>query len=81
MSAILAVPPQNKKQRMQTSQRPSLLDPFLNGDPWMASSSLPGLLVLDLSNYPIALQKGTTLDQASLNALIFRLRTNPVRAK
>lgn len=54
--------------------RPSLLDPNLKGDPWMSCCATPGLLVLDLCNYPIAIQPGTRLEQAAFNSLIFQLR-------
>jgi len=40
----------------------------------MSACGTPGLLVLDLCNYPIAVQPGTALEQAAFNALIFQLR-------
>jgi len=80
MSAILSAPPE-KEPRVhgRTAGRPSLLDPVLAGDPWMGTCSQPGLLVLDLRNYPIALQPGTRLDQASFNSWIYRLRNSAPR--
>lgn len=75
MSLILSAPAR-KKMEPRTVSRPSLLDPFLTGDPWLFACSLPGLLVLDVSNYPVAVQPGTLLDQASCNSWIFRIRNS-----
>jgi hypothetical protein len=72
--AAMQVMSRCQKRRPPTHSRPSLLDPFLCGDAWMVSSSAPGLLVLDVENYPVAVQPGTGLEQASLNSLIFQLR-------
>lgn len=65
---------QSKRRRRGTQLRPSLLDPWLSGDPWMMQCASPGLLVLDLCNHPVAVQAGTALEQASLNAWIAQLR-------
>jgi hypothetical protein len=54
--------------------RPSLLEPCLRGDPWIAACYLPNCLVVHLNNRPIALVAGTPLDQASLNQALFRMR-------
>lgn len=61
--------------------RPSLLDPGLQGDPWMASCPNPEYLVLYHHNLPVAVQPGTSLDQSSLNSWIFRFRTRHPRRK
>lgn len=79
MSVILTAPPRKKNGSDQVPRRPSLLDPLLTGDPWMVTCSLPGLLVLDVKNCPIALQPGTGLEQATFNTWIFRLRNTPPR--
>lgn len=61
--------------------RPSLLDPGLQGDPWMASCTNPEFLVLYHHNHPVAVQTGTPLEQSSLNSWIFRFRSRQPRRK
>jgi hypothetical protein len=61
--------------------RPSLLEPCLRGDPWIAACYLPNCLVVHLNNQPVALLAGTPLDQASLNQTLFRMRCRYPRQK
>jgi len=54
--------------------RPSLLDPRLRGDPWVARCTHPDLLVIYYNNQPVNLIPGTLLELASLNTLLFQMR-------
>lgn len=61
--------------------RPSLLDPRLLGDPWMARCPNPDFLVLYHHSQPVAVQPGTALDQSSFNSWIFRFRSRYPRRR
>jgi len=74
---MIAVPEAQPRPRHRPQVRivkPSLLDPCLRGDPWVDQCYVPNCLVVHLNNQPVALLAGTTLDQASLNQTLFRIR-------
>lgn len=77
MLASISILPARK--RSHTGLRPSLLDALLPGDPWAVSCSMPGVLVLDVSNYPVALVQATPLDQWAMNGWIYRLQNGRPR--
>ncbi len=59
--------------------RLSLLDPRLQGDTWIGACTHPHLLVMYLNNQPITLLPGSALEMASLNQILFTLRSRPAR--
>jgi hypothetical protein len=60
-------------------QRPSLFDPLAQLDPWIERCRCSDLFALYLRNRPIAVISATSLDLASLNQLLFRLRQRPLK--
>lgn len=54
--------------------RPSVLDPRLDGDPWISACTHPDLLVLYLNNQPVTLLPGSSLELASLNQILYTLQ-------
>ena len=61
--------------------RPSVLETRLRGEPWIGSCTHPGLLVMYVNNQPVTLLPGSTLEQASLNQLLFALQHRFPRRK
>lgn len=56
------------------SIRPSLIDPAVNGDPWVAGCYLPNCLIVYLNNQPVSLLAGSPLDQSTFNSMLFGMR-------
>ncbi len=54
-------------------QRLSLLDPRLNGDPWLVTHD-DGELALYFGDHQVAALQGSDLDTPALNQLLFTLR-------
>lgn len=63
------------------SIRPSVLDPYVAGEPSLAPCvCMPQVAVLYLANRPIAIIQATSLDQAALDSWLGCLRIRPPRA-
>ena len=70
-----------KKNLRMPQIRPSVLEPRQRGEPWIGSCTHPGLLVMYLNNQPVTLLPGSSLEQASLNQLLFSLHHRFPRGK
>lgn len=76
----VSIQARHKKLRLP-QVRLSVVDQRLQGEPWVAACTHPGLLVVYLNNHPITLLPGTSFDRASLNQILYTLRhRNPRRA-
>jgi hypothetical protein len=56
------------------SLRPSLIDPAVQGDPWVTGCYLPNCLIVYFNNQPISLLSGSPLDQSTFNSMLFSMR-------
>ena len=60
--------------------RPSLLDASLSSEPGLGPCRcMPNVAVLYLMNRPIAVIQATSMDQASLDSTLARVRSRPPR--
>lgn len=60
--------------RLPQGRRPSILDPFTNGDPWIKGCETEHSVVVYLQGQPIAVLAAMPFDIVSLYQRLFELR-------
>ncbi len=64
------------------AMRPSLLDPWLASEPGLGPCiCMPNVAVLYVQNRPVAIIQATSMDQASLDGWLIRVRSRMPRVR